>query len=132
MVKRWTPALGMMLVLAAVPASARPPRIAALQSLQPGEWELRARGEEQHPRRICARDVRRLLQTEHARHACRMFVISDSNNAASVTYDCAAAGSGRTDIRVETPRLAQIRSQGVANGAPFASAMEARRVGDCR
>jgi hypothetical protein len=32
---------------------------------------------------------------------------------------------------VETPRLVQIQSQGVADSAPFSFTIEARRTGDC-
>ena len=57
---------------------------------------------------------------------------SDAADAASITYDCAAAGNGRTDLRVETARLIQISSQGVADGAPFVFVAEGRRIGACR
>lgn len=62
---------------------------------------------------------------------CRSFVVSDSESAATVTYDCAGTGGGRTDIRVETPRLIQLRAQGVSAGAPFVHDMEGRRIGAC-
>ncbi|WP_257540091.1 hypothetical protein [Sphingobium sp. CFD-1] len=120
------------LMMAAGTAAAKPQRLVALDTVQPGEWELRALEKDEGKRRICVRDPRQLLQTEHARHQCRFFTVKDEPAAASVTYDCAAGGGGRTDVRVETPRLVQIRSQGVANGAPFARVMEARRIGACR
>lgn len=108
------------------------PLPAALRSVETGEWELRGRGEGAETHRICVSDVRQLLQTQHGRALCPSFVVSDSANALSVTYDCAAAGNGRSDIRIETPRLVQLRSQGIANGAPFAFSAEGRRVGACR
>ncbi len=40
-------------------------------------------------------------------------------------------GSGRTTIRVETPRLVQIETQGIADQSPFAFSAEARRIGTC-
>ena len=40
-------------------------------------------------------------------------------------------GYGRTSIRLETDRLVQIRTQGIADGLPFEYSAEARRVGDC-
>lgn len=113
-------------------AAAAPERLIALDTVQPGEWELRPLEKDGGKRRLCVRDPRQLLRTEHARHQCRLFVVKDGPAAASVTYDCAQAGGGRTDVRVETPRLVQIRSQGVADGAPFARVMEARRLGACR
>ncbi len=103
----------------------------ALQALETGEWELRGRGEGAETRKLCVSDLRQLLQVQHGRTLCRSFTVSDSAHAVTVTYDCAAAGNGRTDLRVETTRLVQIRSQGVADGAPFAFAAEGRRIGDC-
>lgn len=111
---------------------AHAPPLAALQKLEMGEWELRMRGEDAATRRICLSDPRQLLQIRHGRNKCKRFVVSEAPNALVVTYDCAGAGSGRTDLRVETSRLVQIRSQGVADSAPFAFAMEGRRTGACR
>jgi hypothetical protein len=108
------------------------PKLAALQTLEPGEWELRGRGKGAETRKLCVSDVRQLLQIRHARPSCRSFVVSDEAQAASITYDCAAAGNGRTDLRVETARLIQISSQGVADGAPFVFVAEGRRIGACR
>ncbi|MGE4323262.1 MAG: DUF3617 domain-containing protein [Sphingobium sp.] len=123
---------GVVLTIWAGPAGAvQAPALAALQKLEPGEWELRARGEDAETRKICMRDPRQLLQIRHARRNCKRFVIRDAPDALAVTYDCGAAGNGRTDLRVETSRLVQIRSQGVADSAPFAFAMEGRRTGAC-
>lgn len=110
------------------------PNVAALRGLEPGQWELRERGDDPHgePRRICVGDPVQLLQPRHSRAACRRFVIDDSARHAVVTYECDGSGSGRTDLRVETPRLVQIDSQGVSSGAPFAVTIEGRRTGDCR
>ena len=113
-------------------AASSTPLPGALRSVETGEWELRGRGEGAETRRICVSDARQLLQVQHGRALCPAFVVSDSPNSLSVTYDCAAAGNGRTDIRVETARLVQLRSQGIANGAPFAFSAEGRRVGVCR
>lgn len=113
----------------AVAAAAPAPQ--ALQALETGEWELRGRGEGAETRKLCVSDLRQLLQVQHGRTLCRSFTISDNAHAVTVTYDCAAAGNGRTDLRVETTRLVQIRSQGVADGAPFSFAAEGRRIGDC-
>jgi len=102
-----------------------------LRTLETGEWELRGRGEGAETRKLCVSDLRQLLQIQHGKALCRSFTISEDAHAITVTYDCAAAGNGRTDLRVETNKLVQIRSQGVAQGAPFAFTAEARRVGDC-
>lgn len=128
-----TLAMAIGAALAAPPAPIPAPGLAlqALQTLEAGEWELRDRGEGAETRKLCISDLRQLLQVQHGRGLCRSFTISDDAHAATVTYDCAAAGNGRTDLRVETNRLVQIRSQGVAQGAPFAFAAEGRRIGDC-
>lgn len=115
--------------------AAQRPSLAVLRPLQPGQWELHERGEgseDGQTRKLCITDLRQLLQVRHGRTLCRSFVVSDAPTMATITYDCAAAGNGRTDLRVETPRLVQINSQGIADGAPFAFAMEARRIGDCQ
>lgn len=119
------------MMTAASAGAANAPAPAALQTLEPGEWELRGRGEGAELRKLCVTDLRQLLQVRHGRSLCRSFVVNDAPHDMSVTYDCAAAGNGRTDLRVETSRLVQIRSQGVAEGAPFAFAAEGRRVGAC-
>lgn len=106
----------------------------ALRAVESGEWELRARGESDPgiPGKLCISDPRRLLQVRHGGKNCKSFVISDAPGRVVVSYECGAAGNGRTDIRVETPRLVQIHSQGIADGAPFSLALEGRRIGVCR
>ncbi|WP_093010941.1 DUF3617 domain-containing protein [Sphingobium sp. YR768] len=118
-------------VAAAVPGAANAPGPVALRTLEPGEWELRDRGDGAETRKLCVTDLRQLLQVRHGAALCRSFTVADAPNAVSVTYDCAAAGNGRTDLRIETTHLVQIRSQGIADGAPFAFAAEGRRVGAC-
>lgn len=110
------------------------PRMTALRQLEKGQWELRERGARPPsatPRRVCVGDPTQLLQVKHGDGGCSRFVIADTANHAVVTYQCEGRGNGRTDLRVETPRLVQIDSQGVANGAPFAVSIEGRRTGDC-
>ncbi|MEJ7933350.1 DUF3617 family protein [Sphingobium sp. AN558] len=122
---------GTAMILAAGAAMAATPSKLSGQ-LEPGEWELRGRGEDAGSRRLCVMDRRQLLQIQHPRNSCKTFVLSDSPAMLIVTYECGAAGGGRTELRTETPRLVQIHSQGVAGGAPFSFALEGRRVGDCR
>ena len=76
-------------------------------------------------------DAKVLLQLRHPNNVCSRFVISDDPRGATVQYSCASGGNGRTTIRVETPRLVQIDTQGIADQSPFAFSAEARRVGDC-
>jgi hypothetical protein len=125
-------AVAAAMMMASWAGASHVPTLAALRPLQTGQWELHERGEGAETRKLCVTDLRQLLQVRHGRALCRSFVISDAATMATVTYDCAAAGNGRTDLRVETPRLVQINSQGIADGAPFAFAMEARRIGACQ
>ncbi|MDQ4419596.1 hypothetical protein OOT33_03965 [Sphingobium sp. DEHP117] len=109
-------------------------RMTALRQIEKGQWELRERGTKQPaaPRRLCVGDPAQLLQVQHGDGGCSRFVVADTDNHAIVTYQCNGRGNGRTDLRVETPRLIQIDSQGVADGAPFAVSLEGRRTGECR
>ena len=102
-----------------------------LAALERGQWVLKDRdtGVE---RRICLGDSRQLLRLGHPKAQCARFVVTDAARQVSVTMDCAAAGNERTDIRIETGRLFQLQSQGIADGAPFSMKMEGRRVGACR
>lgn len=117
------------------PGGAAPsaPRMSALRQLERGQWELRERGARPTtaPKRICVGDPAQLLQVQHKDGGCSRFVVADTQERAVVTYQCNGRGNGRTDLRVETPRLVQIDSQGVADGAPFAVSIEGRRTGDC-
>jgi hypothetical protein len=111
-------------------APARAPAIAALDILQPGQWRLTTAGEP--PRNLCIGDTGLLIQLSHGGTNCTRLIIENDPRSATVQYSCPGAGWGRTTIRVETPRLAQIDTQGIAANAPFAYAAEARRVGDCQ
>jgi len=113
-----------------------PNKVVALKTLEKGQWELRELDEtpalRSKPKRICIGEPSQLFHPLYGGANCRRFVVSDEEKHAVVTYECKGAGYGRTDLRVETPRLVQIDAQGVANGAPFSVSMEARRTGDCR
>lgn len=111
------------------------PNMNALRGLEKGQWELRELGTEarsRKPKRICVGDPSQLLLPRHNSGDCRRYVVNDSADHAVVTYECRGAGTGRTDLRVETPRLVQIDSQGIADGAPFSMSIEGRRTGDCQ
>lgn len=115
---------------AVVLAQGRP--LAMLDQLQAGDWELRLRDEPGAPRRLCLRDLRRLIQLRHQRQNCSQIVVLDTPQEVTVQYTCPGRGYGRTQIRRETDVLLQIDSQGIARGLPFAFSAEARRVGACR
>jgi hypothetical protein len=106
----------------------RPP-LFALTMLQPGLWQLKAEGEA--PRNICISDPYALIQLRHRTVACGRLVIANEKSTATIHYSCPGAGWGRTTIRAETPRVARIDTQGIADNEPFAFTAEARRVGPC-
>jgi len=106
-------------------------KLSALARLEPGLWQLRDLDNASAQQSICVADPSALLQLRHRNAPCSRLVIADSTSAATVHYTCPAGGFGRTELRVETPRLAQIDTQGIANNAPFAYRAEARRIGVC-
>lgn len=105
-------------------------RLALFDRVESGLWEVRTR-DGGGVQRICLNDTWRLIQLRHPGAACRQFVVEDGANAATVQYVCTGQGSGRTEVRFESPRLLQIASQGIAARAPFEITAEARRVGAC-
>ncbi len=105
------------------------PKLEALAKLEPGRWQLR---ELDGPARsICLADPAALVQLEHEGVSCEKEVLASEAGAATVEYTCPGRGFGRTSIRVETPRLARIDTQGFADGRPFAYRVEARKLGAC-
>lgn len=124
-----------MLALCAWPGHTQNPQpgiMPALAVVQPGQWFLKARSGGAASRSVCVQDVRSLLQVEHGGAVCNRFVIASSPRETTVHYTCPGAGHGRTTIRVETARLIQIESHGIARQEPFAVEFEARRTGDCK
>jgi hypothetical protein len=118
----------------AVPGYSEPaptPTLEALATLQPGQWELKPRAGAGATKSLCLNDMRALLQIKHSASACSRFIIANDSRQTTVQYRCAKSGNGRTTVRVETPRLVQIQSQGIADNEPFAIELEGRRVGAC-
>jgi hypothetical protein len=112
------------------PATA--PTLVALSAIEPGQWQLRALDTGGSPASsMCVSDPRSLIQIRHKQAQCSRFVIANDARTATVHYTCPGAGHGQTTIRVETPRLIQIDSQGIAERSPFSLRMEARRTGAC-
>lgn len=112
-------------------AAADAPQLSALSLLQPGQWTLNAHDAAFATRSICLGDTRVLLQIRHPLPMCSRYVVTNDPRRAVVSYTCPGAGNGLTTVRVETSRLAQIETQGVAGGAPFDLVIEARRTGEC-
>lgn len=122
--------IGAAMIVPLVPASALEPGLVMLDQLQPGSWELRFRPDNRIER-ICVRDGRELIQLRHQQAGCSRFVVEDTVDRVTVQYTCRAGGYGRTYIRRESSSLAQIESQGIVDGQPFAFTAEARMVGQC-
>lgn len=106
-------------------------RLTALTKLEHGLWQLRNLDTGQRLPPICVADPAILMQLQHRNSPCSRLVISSNAESATVHYTCPASGFGRTSLRVETPRLAQIDTQGISGNAPFAYRVEARRIGPC-
>ncbi|HEX8620546.1 MAG TPA: hypothetical protein VF718_01105 [Allosphingosinicella sp.] len=124
-------ALGLAgLLAAAAPVFALSvPKLEALARLEPGRWQLsEADGA---GRSICLADPAAFVRLEHEGASCEEEVLASEAGAATVEYTCPGRGFGRTSIRVETPRLARIDTQGFADGRPFAYRVEARKTGSC-
>ena len=102
-----------------------------LDQLEPGLWELRLRGPEGGEQRLCLASGRDLIRLRHPGQACTQVVVEDRPGEVTVQYTCPGRGFGRTHIRRETNSLVQIDTQGVAEGLPFQSSIEGRRVGTC-
>ena len=119
-----------VVVLAAAAVAAGPVlSLPALGAMQPGLWQLRAAGEPD--RKLCLGDPLVLIQLQHGGVTCSHLVVASEKMNATVHYSCPGAGWGRTTVRVETPRLARVETQGIADNAPFAFTAEARRIGAC-
>jgi hypothetical protein len=121
-------ALSAVLLLAASPAATQRP--GPLAQVEPGRWELRGAGGGAIGA-LCLGDPLLLAQPLRPPQPCASEIISTDGHEVTVSYVCPGMGRGRTLIRVETPRLVQIDSQGLSNGAPFALRAQARRTGPC-
>lgn len=126
-------ALGCSILFLACPAAAQGPRPAtALGRLEPGLWQLRdLDSAAAPPRSICIADPNLLIQIQHRGSPCSRLILSNAAEAVTVHYTCPANGFGRTSLRVETPRLAKIDTQGISDATPFSYRFEARRTGSC-
>ena len=105
------------------------PKSPVLDAIEPGKWELRGSGV--NPVTLCIGDLQALLQVRHATMTCSRFVVTNETRLLTVSYRCPRAGYGMTTIRLETPRLIQVETQGIAENQPFALTLEGRRTGEC-
>jgi hypothetical protein len=130
----WRPlAAAGVLMLIAGPGQSQPAESSRqmLTRLESGQWELRAGAANARIANICLGNPILLTQPRHAAAPCTRDVVAADADSMTVNYSCPGLGRGRTTIRIETPRLVQIDSQGLDHGMPFALRAEARRVGPC-
>lgn len=105
------------------------PRV--LAGIQPGQWVLRGVDGSTSTRAMCVVDPSVLLQLRHPNTGCSRITLEDGPARGQVHYTCPGHGHGDTTIRIETPALIHIDSQGIADNAPFNISIEARRTGGC-
>ena len=101
-----------------------------LSRLESGQWELRGPANGRIAS-ICLGNPILLTQPQHGAAPCTRDVVAADADSMTVNYSCPGAGRGRTTIRIETPRLVQIDSQGLDHGTPFVLRAQARRIGAC-
>ncbi|MES2445413.1 MAG: hypothetical protein V4574_21515 [Pseudomonadota bacterium] len=120
-----------MLILFGAGAAApqRHAALIALNSIEHGQWQLREEGGPTS--KLCVTNPAALLQLRHPGAQCTQVVVENSREVATIHYTCPGHGYGRTTVSVETARLVRIETQGIVDGAPFASELEGRKVGVC-
>lgn len=128
--RAWLALVAAAAVGAAAPAISQ--RVGALGKLQAGLWQFRVlNGGSIRPAPVCLGDPSVLAQLQHRNAPCSRLVVAQDDGGATVHYTCSAGGYGQTSLRIETPRLVQIDTQGIADNIPFAYRAEARYVGSC-
>ena len=130
----WRPlAAAALLMCLAGPGQSQPagPARPMLTRLEAGQWELRSGAGGARIAAICLGNPILLTQPRHGAAPCTRDVVAADADSMTVNYSCPGLGRGRTTLRIETPRLVQIDSQGLDHGMPFALRAEARRVGPC-
>jgi hypothetical protein len=116
---------------AAVVAIGASPKSTVLGVAMHGEWEISGAPGANAPIRQCVADIAMLGQFEHRGRNCSHSVISDNGASAVVQYSCGAAGFGRSELHLITPRSLKVSTQGISDNLPFNYVLQARRVGDC-
>ena len=117
------------IALAAAPAYAL--GVTALTKIERGRWQVRELDSAIAPASLCIGDTAALVQFEHRSAPCQAEIVQDGATAATVQYSCPGRGFGHTQLRVQTPRLVRLDTQGLSDGRPFSYRLEARRVGRC-
>ncbi len=124
-------AFGILSLASTAVAFAPGPGLSLLDSLERGNWQLRATSGVTPVSKICVSDPQRLTQLQHNGAACEQYVVRSNANSVTVSYSCKAQGLGLTTIRKESNRIVHIQSQGIRNNAPFSFAVEGRKTGPC-
>ena len=120
--------MSVALLLASWPAATQ--QTGPLAQVERGRWELRAPNGAAIGA-VCLGDPTLLAQPFNAPHPCTSEILGVNDHVVTVGFVCPGMGRGRADLRVETPRLVQIDSQGISNGTPFALRAQARKTGPC-
>lgn len=121
--------LAVMILFGAAGAPAQRAAPNALTGIEHGQWQLRSA--DGTLRKLCVTNPAVLIQIVHGNAQCEHFVMENSQRSATIRYTCPSHGHGRTTISVDTPRVINLETQGVANGAPFSEQYEGRRIGAC-
>ena len=103
----------------------------ALAKLELGLWQVRDLDSEAEPQAVCIGDPLILAQIEHQGIACEREVVESGAAGGTIRYTCPGRGFGHSTVKVETPRLARIHTQGIKGNQPFDYRVEARRTGPC-
>jgi hypothetical protein len=106
-------------------------KVAALAGIEPGRWQVRDLDAAMAPASICIGDPQVLVRFEHRASDCPAEVVEQGAGAATVQYSCAGQGFGHSKVRVQTPRLVRVDTQGLSGGRPFSYRLEAQRTGSC-
>jgi|SRR5579884_3659920 len=109
-------------------AAAQP---SAFAQTQAGVWEISGAPGAKAPLRQCVANVAALAEFEHRGKNCSPKILSNNANSIVIEYSCGAAGFGRSQVDVITPRSLRIDTQGISGGLPFSYVLQARRIDDC-
>jgi hypothetical protein len=122
-------------LLAALAAAALPAALGAanddpLALLESGKWSVKS-NDGASSRELCLGDPAQLVRLEHPGMACKDDSVAGEARGVTIQYSCPGHGFGHTTLRIETPRVATIETQGLVDGRPFAYRGTARKLGPC-
>jgi hypothetical protein len=110
-------------------AAAATPSTDPLAGLESGKWIVKTADVPE--RALCLGDPAQLVRLEHPAGDCRLETLASGGSTRIVQYSCPGHGYGHTTLRIETPRVATIDTQGLSDGRPFSYRAIARKVGPC-